>query len=108
MPEVDEELARKIELQNKILKDQAGSMIGEKRIRSIVAARPLTRDEVGEVVEKYNSIARDMNRNLKEGMAAQGFKVGFDEYGAFIIGQKGKAIRVEDYVKVTRKRKPWD
>ena len=32
-------------------------MIGEKRIRSIVKARPLTRDEIGEIVEKYNSIA---------------------------------------------------
>ena len=83
-------------------------MIGEKRIRDIVSARPLTRNEAGDIVRKYNSVARDLNRTLKEGMKAQGYDVGFDEYGAFLVGRKGLTLPQMSHTVVNRKRKAND
>ena len=83
-------------------------VLGAKDIDVIVATVPKSHEEACELLRKYNSVAGKMNKVLKDGMADYGFKIGFDESGAFIINQKGTLIKTEDCARTTKKRKPWD
>jgi len=77
--------------------------IGDRDITAVISTVPKNDTEARELLRKFNSTASEMNRVLKEGMSGHGFQVSFDESGAFLIGRKGKTIKTDDYVKVTRK-----
>lgn len=94
-----EELTSKMRLGLDPWKD----VLGARDIDVIVATVPRSHEEACELLRKFNSVAGKMNKVLKDGMAEHGFKIGFDESGAFIINQKGTLIKVDDYVKVKRK-----
>ena len=109
----DKELREVIEEQNSMLlgrfpKERKVIMadtsdIGDMRMREIVTSAPLTEKRAHEILEKYNSIARDMNVALKKKMAGHGYNIMFGDRGAQMVGRKGITVFVDDYVKVTKK-----
>lgn len=87
------------------------SDIGNTRIEEIVLSRPLDAERAYEILAKYNSITRDMNKALREKMAGHGFEVSFGDRGAYMVGRKGKTIKFTDQVRIYRKRQwheGWD